>query len=242
MAVVTIVVKGTRYYDAHQEARRGALRQHVEILLRPDDGNPHDQNAVRVELAATGGMLGHVSRDLAPRYRQLLAAKAIRHARVHSVGWIDANDGGQRLRIAVRVAIDDSATHQHRTNSRAGLEREDIGIPRLPGVYALVNDQQGRTYIGSSKDMRSRVARHFDQLHRGTHENSLLQLHFRQQSGEGINPVVLRRVGALASLAKAEASAISAALGGPVPAGGVGAGGGHRRIAGRVGLREPPLT
>jgi hypothetical protein len=45
-------------------------------------------------------------------------------------------------------------------------------IPAIPGVYAIVHQPSGQRYIGSSVDMRRRVAQHTGSLRYGNHPNS----------------------------------------------------------------------
>lgn len=47
--------------------------------------------------------------------------------------------------------------------------------PPTCGVYALVNETNGKVYVGSSKDVRYRVARHRGELLRRAHSNLHLQ-------------------------------------------------------------------
>ena len=46
---------------------------------------------------------------------------------------------------------------------------------RYAGVYAIVNRRNGKRYIGSSKDISSRIAQHKKLLQAGTHYNKQLQ-------------------------------------------------------------------
>lgn len=50
--------------------------------------------------------------------------------------------------------------------------------PKECGVYAIVNVANKRAYIGSSKNMRTRVRQHMSSLRANKHSNTLLQNDF----------------------------------------------------------------
>src|SRR4030042_581526 len=92
---INLVVKGTRYYKAGELLRKGSLSSGVAIRLKHEPDNPHDRNAVAVLVRRTGAMLGHVSRDLAPKYAELVNSGKIIEATIANVseerGYININ-------------------------------------------------------------------------------------------------------------------------------------------------------
>jgi hypothetical protein len=69
---VNLVVKGTKYYKAAELFQRGSLSSGLAIRLEHQPHNPHDKNAVAVLVRESGSILGHVSRELAPKYAALI--------------------------------------------------------------------------------------------------------------------------------------------------------------------------
>ena len=55
--------------------------------------------------------------------------------------------------------------------------KEEISIPDIKtgGVYALINRNTGRMYIGETEDIRRRCKAHINLLKSGKHNNSELQ-------------------------------------------------------------------
>lgn len=62
---------------------------------------------------------------------------------------------------------------------------------RWAGVYAIKNSVDGRTYIGSSKDLVHRRCHHFWQLSKGIHHNSFLQRAYDKYGLDAFSFVVL---------------------------------------------------
>jgi hypothetical protein len=78
----------------------------VDALLVLEDSNPHDANAVRVEIE--GELVGYLSRDNARRYRVDLAAAGQPHASVRCkariVGGFETASG-ERAHFGVRLDL-----------------------------------------------------------------------------------------------------------------------------------------
>jgi hypothetical protein len=78
----------------------------VDAIVTPEDSNPHDANAVRVEI--DGELIGYLSRDNARRYRADLAAAGSPHASVlcqaRIVGGFETA-GGERAHFGVRLDL-----------------------------------------------------------------------------------------------------------------------------------------
>lgn len=54
------------------------------------------------------------------------------------------------------------------------------------GIYKIV-DLEGRTYIGSSNDIRKRKVQHFRHLKNGSHHNQKLQHYYNKHKGVGLS-------------------------------------------------------
>jgi hypothetical protein len=78
----------------------------IDAVLVLEDANPHDANAVRVEI--DGDMVGYLSRDNARRYRADLAAVGQPHASVRCnariVGGFET-PSGERAHFGVRLDL-----------------------------------------------------------------------------------------------------------------------------------------
>lgn len=63
------------------------------------------------------------------------------------------------------------------------------------GVYAILNNENGKLYIGSSADLDNRKSFHFQGLRRGVHSNSHLQYAFDRYGGDSFQFLVVEIVG-----------------------------------------------
>lgn len=104
------VVGASRRQDAIEAivAREGRSGRTVTVdaVLLLDDANPHDPNAVRVEI--DGALVGYLSRDNARRYRADLAAAGTPHAIVRCKARIVggfATESGERAHFGVRLDL-----------------------------------------------------------------------------------------------------------------------------------------
>lgn len=52
----------------------------------------------------------------------------------------------------------------------------------MQGIYKITNSNNGKVYIGQSKDINIRRIQHFTALGRGTHENKIMQSDFTANS------------------------------------------------------------
>jgi len=98
---IDLVLKGTRYYSAWEEYRKGRLKLESEVFLVHTPYNPHDSNAVAVYLMPAAKPLGHLSRQVARKYSVFVDDNRIKSAKVISV-----NETSQGiLRIEIRLLI-----------------------------------------------------------------------------------------------------------------------------------------
>src|SRR5579863_986960 len=52
---------------------------------------------------------------------------------------------------------------------------QHTSLPHTPGIYAIINTQDSKWYIGSTSDLYRRCREHFYRLRKSTHCNSYLQ-------------------------------------------------------------------
>ena len=211
MPIARVVLKGTRHYCASSASRRGDLRAGARLVLIAEVGNLYDANAVEVRLALTDEKLGYLSRQIAPRYRQRVQAGSITDTKIVSAEMVRDRDGQQQMRIEISVAHQGSETDAHASGYPAPRLNADQ-LPNGPGVYALINDVVQRSYIGSSKNVKARVAQHFRDLASGSHANALLQKDYTMQLGEGFTATVIQRLQRPEQCEIAESRAIAASL------------------------------
>lgn len=195
----TISLRGTRYYGAPRLLTKDRLRVGEQVSLRHEATNPHDPNAVAVHVKSTGSKLGHLPREYAPKYAALVDGGAIISAKISSVS-IKEGDGP-----VIRVSV--VYVSNNETESAINIQH----IPATSGVYSIRSTCFLREYVGSSVNMKARVAQHSAKLHAGRHANYLLQRDFSNSNGEGFFAVVLTQCPA-DRLAKEEASFISERL------------------------------
>lgn len=78
-------IMGTQYYKATELFRQDSLVPNIAVRLEHQPNNPHDKNAVAVKLKETGAMLGHLSRELAPKYAELINSGKVIEAKITNV-------------------------------------------------------------------------------------------------------------------------------------------------------------
>jgi group I intron endonuclease len=69
-----------------------------------------------------------------------------------------------------------------------------------PGIYAIRNKVNGKIYVGSSKNMRTRWNQHFSELSRNLHRNPRLQNSWNVHGEENFEFLVIEFVGAVEDL------------------------------------------
>lgn len=205
-ASANLSVKGTKYYKAAELFQRGALSSGMEIRLEHQPDNPHDKNAVAVKVKRTGAMLGHVSRELAPKYAALINSGKIIEASIANV-----KKNGTYINIDIRVAYEQpdevlAEKHSSRLWVSASL------MPMEAGVYAIRNIDSGRQYIGSSTNVKERIRSHIRDLFLGCHGNHSLQSDFSDFGADHFEAQILERAVSPSNLAAMEADRIKSML------------------------------
>jgi hypothetical protein len=150
----------------------GSLTVGLAISLEHQPNNPYDKNAVAVLVRSTGAMLGHVSRDLAPKY-----AKLINSGRIIEADISDVSEKRGYISINIHVVYERSEEELAEKHNSL-LWRSSLSMPAAPGVYAIYNTKTARQYIGSSSNVKNRILEHIRDLSHGCHTNNALQSDF----------------------------------------------------------------
>ena len=173
-------IKGTRHYKAKIAFSIGELDPGADILLVPEPQNPHDKNAVAV-LSENKKMLGHISKDVAPKYQLLCFENKIIQVKVHS-----ADHSDDHALLNIRIAV----THHVAKQSF----KPKLGAPVLPkssGTYEI-SLQCGPTYIGATDNLKRRYAQHLNELQNQSHSNKVLQADFDASALDNFIFTILR--------------------------------------------------
>lgn len=201
-----LAVKGTRYYKAAELLQRASLSSGLPIRLEHQPDNPHDKDAVAVRVKRTGAMLGHISRELAPKYAALVNSGEIIEASIANI-----KKEGAYINIDVRVVYEQSADQLAEKHS-SRLWQSASSISAESGVYAIRNIESGRQYIGSSNNIKDRIRSHIKDLSLGCHANHALQADFSSLGLNYFEAKVLARGVSPSNLATVEADRISSFL------------------------------
>jgi hypothetical protein len=205
-ATANLSVKGTRYYKAAELLQKGSLSSGLAIRLEHQSDNPHDMNAVAVRVKRTGAMLGHISRELAPKYASL-----INSGKIIEVSLTNIAKEGTYINIDIRVVYeqsDDQLAEKH--SSR--LWQSASTLPTEPGIYSIRHIGSGRQYIGSSNNIKDRLHSHIRDLFLGCHANHALQSDFSRFGANYFEAQVLARGVSPSNLPTVEADRISSFL------------------------------
>lgn len=185
MLVSRIKVRGTHIYQAVATFKNGSLKHNSEVYLKHNPENPHDKNAVEIRLMPSGAMLGHVSKEIAPKYAKLSDTDSICKAYVSSA---DLENNYIDLRIVVIYEVEETRTPK---NESTFPLPHVLNLPDKPGIYAIKNILTGRMYIGSSKNVKYRFATHIRELDSGRHVNKPLQTDYNKFGAETFEAVLL---------------------------------------------------
>ena len=167
-----LTVKGTRHYSASAMLSAHKLVAGSSIALRHQPDNRYDKNAVEVVLEKSGAKLGHVPKEMAPKYLKLIHGGKIASVKVKSAERL-----GDDVKISINVSyIEDDLKIELLAKSKLSTSARDL--PAVPGVYAIKNVKTACTYIGSSTNVRDRLKAHIKDLSNEAHFNDLLQSDF----------------------------------------------------------------
>jgi hypothetical protein len=197
---VKIAVKGVRYYDGAKLTASGKLKVAASIRLEHQKNNPHDSNAVAIKLKSSGAMLGHISRELAPKYALLIGQGKIVQTVVSKI-----QNSGERIEVSITYEQEDSEIAQ-KHNSR--FWKSICKIQKISGVYSIECSVTGRQYVGSSVDVASRTKDHFAELCSGRHSNGAFQSDFQRYGWDVFEATVIRSGLPQSALSAAESSTI----------------------------------
>jgi hypothetical protein len=174
MTTSTLVVKGTRYYEAEVLYRRGMLSEGDVLHFKREPRNKFDKYAVAV-LVESGEKIGHVSRSVSQKYSRLVSSGAILRVVIKEV-WHDGEV--VRIRMLITHDADIAGKGSKRRYGKSRFEESIHEIPAVSGVYAIQNLRDSCEYIGSSGNMQNRLRQHIKALRDRTHPNEPLQKAF----------------------------------------------------------------
>lgn len=180
MRAVTIKLKGARYYDAEAAHACGDLALSKSVLLKPEPNNRYDKNAVAV-LSLSGKMMGHISRDIAGKYKELVLLDQVVESSVYSADKI--ND---YQKFDIRISI---------TYFAPDIEF-GVRFPETAGTY-LITLGIDRVYIGATGNLKRRCKDHLRDLFNKTHANNTLQADFNHKNLDSFKFIVLREAESL---------------------------------------------
>ncbi|MGQ4276869.1 HIRAN domain-containing protein, partial [Pseudidiomarina sp. E22-M8] len=156
-----LTIKGTRYYSAEGLFKKKSLRSGDTVELLHDENNPFDPWAVEVIHTRSKSKLGYLSRGVSKKYCQLLKQKKIVSSEITQAREQDGN-------LLISIII----TANYQTPKLPSFIADTDNIS---AVYLIINNSCKRVYVGSSREVRSRLKSHFTDLSYGWHQNSLLQ-------------------------------------------------------------------
>lgn len=201
-----LAVKGTRYYKTTELLHSGSLSLGLPIRLEHQPDNPYDKNAVAVRVKKTSAMLGHISKELAPKYAALINSGKILEASIANI-----TQEGAYIKIDIRIVYEQSDAQLAEKHS-SRLWQSSSSMPADSGVYTIRNIESGRQYIGSSKNIRDRIRSHIKDLSLGCHANHALQRDFSKLGQNYFECKVLVSGVSLPNLPAEEARRISSFL------------------------------
>lgn len=161
----TLVVKGTYYYTNNNLDPK-YLSTGQLIRLEPSPDNKYDKYAVKVVLLESGIMIGYIPKEFSKKYYKLVQDGCVNTTYVCKV---DKNEYGNYV-FSITVKYNDNIT----TNDYTKINGYSSIVNR-GGVYSITCDANKTIYIGSSHEIKSRIAEHFRQLISNVHVNNLLQ-------------------------------------------------------------------
>lgn len=174
MQGVDLLVKGSYYFGIKSIKDTQSINEGDTIHLKPEPDNRVDPDAVLVIHEKSERPLGHIGKNSSKKYLKLINEKKIQAAKIASIKEETFYNVGTRVKIYIRVYYE-SITYISFSLSH---------IPASPGVYLIKNNANNKEYIGSSKNMKERIADHIKQLSANLHINSDLQKDYAINSNE----------------------------------------------------------
>lgn len=204
--MVIVPIRGLHFYEAERLYAQGGLTAGLRVTLVRDLSNAFDHHAVQVRLTTTRALLGHIPREHSQLFSAAIDGKTILDAVI-----MDVEKSGKYLTAKIRVthrevskssfspaaAPKTDLRHYARTDRgaqsavvnkkkpRRDSSKIDFAVlPACSGLYCIENIDNGRAYIGSTKNIRERATTHFRELADGTHHNQELMADYRRY-GQG---------------------------------------------------------
>ena len=147
---------GMRYYGISPGTT--VLSERDKATLRREPNNPHDRNAIAVEVGTK--KVGHIDRENAA----ILARLLDRGAKLDAS--LDPSRAPSNGAIPLLIRVDTQSTK--------------IPPPRVTntitaGIYRLFIVGHDRSYVGQARDIQNRICQHWDDLNKGVHPNPVLR-------------------------------------------------------------------
>ena len=166
---MTTVIRGSYYYGSDNLIQNKTIRIGIPVNIAHNPNNRFDSNACEVKLES-GKLIGHLPSALARTFWTVVSSNNVTSAKIVSIA-----DG----KIKIRVAFLGQEGHVTRAiSNKDGIAElhEDISEKQdVAGVYRIINSLNGKYYIGSSSNIRTRFGQHLKMLSSGNHHNHLLQ-------------------------------------------------------------------
>ena len=161
-------VVGIPHYQAKEAYTDHELSDKAPIKLVAEVENPHDENAVAVFSNNHKHKLGHIKKELAPKYQKLVLEN-----RIISCAVFEATSVSNSIKLQISITYEDDIKH--------AANPAVIGAPAKSGVYKI---QLGtsRLYIGSTTNFKKRWTSHLNDLRTGHHSNGSMQSDFNSFS------------------------------------------------------------
>lgn len=156
-------VVGTYYYQANAAYTNGELIKNSPIKLVADLENEFDKNAVAV-FSKNYLKLGHIKKEYAPKYQKLVIKNNILSCSV-----FDAFKSSNSINLQISITYTDEELK--------APKKKTFNAPVGSGVYRIKLGTN-RHYIGSTKDFKTRLNSHLNELRSGTHKNAKMQNDF----------------------------------------------------------------
>ena len=157
-------VVGTFYNQAKEAYFDLKLSDNAPIKLVAEVENSHDKNAVAVFSDNYKYKLGHINKELAPKYQKLVLEN-----KIISCSVFEASTISNSVKLQISITYEEEA--------KKAINSAVFSAENKSGVYKI---QLGtnKKYIGSTTNLKTRFANHLKDLQAGHHHNRPMQIDF----------------------------------------------------------------
>ena len=178
----SLSIQGMWAYQAQEEHAKGNVFIGAAVHLVREPDNPHDKNAVEIRLLKNGSKLGYIPRMQSLWLSKILADGGKYSATICHIGQRTYR-GKKQIHANVEIDVDDSPRLEAQAGSqdfRRACESE-LG---KSGIYSIINLQNRKMYIGSSRNIGMRWKEHLRNLQNNCHHSQKLQKDWNQYGEE----------------------------------------------------------